>query len=174
MRMMDRPIRPPFSEGFVDEVQIQAFVMSHDGQNDSDIVACNGASASLFLTDAPFQGPVATVRVARIMTDDGLRFVLNPTQAQLEFSDMDLVLSGQADGINMLEVCAAEVDEATMIEAIRFCLEEGIKPILEMMQELRAKCGAPETRMGEIIKPSDEVVAIVKKAVEKDLIAARK
>jgi polyribonucleotide nucleotidyltransferase len=137
-------------------------------------VACNGASASLFLTDAPFQGPVATVRVGRIMTDDGLRFVLNPTQAQLEFSDIDLVLSGHADGINMIEVGAAEVDEATMIDAIRFGLKEGIEPILEMMQELRRKCGAPEVRMGELSKPSDEVVALVKKAVEKDLTEIRK
>lgn len=174
MRMMDRPIRPLFPDGFIDEIQLQAFVMSHDGQNDSDILACTGASAALFLTDAPYQGPVATVRIARIITDDGPSFVLNPTQAQLEFSDLDLVLSGHADGINMIEVGAAEVDEATMIEAIRFGQKEGIKPLLEMMQELRAKCGAPEIKVGALTKPSDEVVAKVKSLVEKELVEARK
>ena len=111
MRMMDRPIRPLFPDGFVDEIQLQAWVMSHDGQNDADVVACCGASAALCLTDAPFQGPVATVRVGRVFTEDGTRFVINPTQAQLDFSDLDLVLSGHADGINMIEVGAAEIDE---------------------------------------------------------------
>src|SRR5690606_37020679 len=70
MRMMDRPIRPLFPDGFIDEVQIQAWVMSHDGQNDADVIACGGASAALHITDAPFQGPVATVRVGRVQTDD--------------------------------------------------------------------------------------------------------
>ena len=137
MRMMDRPIRPLFPDGFVDEIQLQAWVMSHDGQNDADVVACCGASAALCLTDAPFQGPVATVRVGRVFTEDGPRFVINPTQAQLDFSDLDLVLSGHADGINMIEVGAAEIDESTMLEAIRFGYEHGVKPILELMMELR-------------------------------------
>ena len=65
MRMMDRPIRPLFPDGFIDEVQIQAWVMSHDGQTDTDVLACCAASAALSLTDAPFEGPVATVRVGR-------------------------------------------------------------------------------------------------------------
>ena len=77
MRLMDRPIRPLFPDGFVDEVQIQAWVMSHDGQNDADTLACTAASAALCLTDAPFEGPVATVRVGRIVTDDGEEYVRN-------------------------------------------------------------------------------------------------
>ena len=97
MRMIDRPIRPLFPDGFIDEVQIQAWVMSHDGQNDADIVACNAGSAALNLTDAPFEGPVATVRVGRIITDDGEQFVLNPTHAQMEFSDLDLVMSSLSE-----------------------------------------------------------------------------
>ncbi|MCE2885753.1 MAG: polyribonucleotide nucleotidyltransferase, partial [Planctomycetaceae bacterium] len=103
MRMMDRPIRPLFPEGFCDEIQLQAWVMSHDAQNDSDVLACTAASAALYITDAPYQGPVATVRVARVITEQGERFVVNPTQAQMEFSDLDLVLSGHKDGINMIE-----------------------------------------------------------------------
>ena len=79
MRMIDRPIRPLFPDGFVDEIQVQCFVMSHDQENDTDILAGTAASAALALSDAPFEGPTATVRVARVHTDDGTRFVINPT-----------------------------------------------------------------------------------------------
>ncbi|MBM4115449.1 MAG: polyribonucleotide nucleotidyltransferase, partial [Phycisphaerae bacterium] len=151
MRMMDRPIRPLFPEGFVDEIQLQVSVLSHDGQNDTDVIGCTAASAALAITDAPFEGPIATVRVARIYTDAGAQFVINPTQAQIEFSDLDLVLSGHKDGVNMIEVGAAEITEADMVAAIRFGLEHGIKPILEMIDELRAKSGAPAVRMGDRI-----------------------
>jgi polyribonucleotide nucleotidyltransferase len=174
MRMMDRPIRPLFPEGFCDEIQLQAWVMSHDGQNDSDVLACTAASAALYITDAPYQGPVATVRVARIITEQGERFVINPTQAQLEFSDLDLVLSGHKDGINMIEVGATEIPESTMVAAIKFGYEEGIKPILDLMEELRAKCGAPAVRMGELNTPSDEVMKKVKEAAYDRLVEARK
>ncbi|MFM7259617.1 MAG: polyribonucleotide nucleotidyltransferase, partial [bacterium] len=174
MRMMDRPIRPLFPEGFCDEIQLQAWVMSHDAQNDSDVLACTAASVALYITDAPYQGPVATVRVARVITEQGERFVVNPTQAQMEFSDLDLVLSGHKDGINMIEVGAAEVDEATMVRAIRFGYDEGIKPTLELMEELRKKCGAPAVRMGELNTPSDEVMKKVKEAAYDRLLEARK
>jgi polyribonucleotide nucleotidyltransferase len=79
MRMIDRPIRPLFPDGFIDEVQIQVFVMSHDGENDSDVLAGTAASAALAISDCPFEGPLATVRVGRVHTDDGPRFVLNLT-----------------------------------------------------------------------------------------------
>src|SRR5688572_8990387 len=145
MRMMDRPIRPLFPDGFIDEIQIQAFPLSHDGQNDTDIWACTAASAALMLTDAPFEGPVATVRVGRIITDENgqqrEQFVLNPTQAQLDFSDLDMVLSGHADGVNMIEVGAAEVADEDILAAIKFGYEEGIKPLLEMQHELLRKAG---------------------------------
>ncbi len=174
MRMMDRPIRPLFPEGFLDEIQLQAFVMSHDGQNDSDVLACTAASAALYITDAPFQGPLATVRVARIYTEKGAQFVVNPTQAQMDYSDLDLVVSGHDDGINMIEVGAAEIDEAAMVEAIRFGYENGIKPLLELMRELRKACGAPEVRMGELQLPSDEVLKLVKEKAYDRMVEARK
>ena len=173
MRNMDRPIRPLFPDGFIDEVQIQAWVMSHDGENDTDVLACTAASAALSLTDAPFEGPVATVRVGRVITDDGETFVLNPTQSQLEFSDLDLVLSGHSDGVNMIEVGAAEVPEADVLAAIRFGYEEGIKPLLEMQQELIEKAGV-EKRLGELNLPSEEIVATVKELCEADLTEARR
>jgi polyribonucleotide nucleotidyltransferase len=174
MRMMDRPIRPLFPDGFIDEVQIQAWVLSHDGQNDTDVLACTAASAALNLTDAPFEGPVATVRVGRIVTDEGDQYVLNPTQAQLDFSDLDLVVSGHVDGVNMIEVGAAEVPDEDVVGAVRFGYEEGIKPILELCQELREKAGAPEPVMGELSLPSDEIVEQVRNLVEAELTDARK
>jgi polyribonucleotide nucleotidyltransferase len=166
MRMMDRPIRPLFPDGFIDEVQIQAFPLSHDGQNDTDIWACNAASAALMLSDAPFEGPVATVRVGRIITDEGEQFVLNPTQAQLEFSDLDMVLSGHADGVNMIEVGAAEVPDEDILAAIQFGYEQGIRPLLELQHELMEKAGAPAKKFTPGGIPSDEVMHKVRSLAE--------
>ena len=174
MRMIDRPIRPLFPDGFIDEVQLQCWVMSHDGQNDTDVIACVGAAAALHLTDAPFEGPVATVRIGRITTDQGEQFVLNPTQAQMEYSDLDLVLSGHADGINMIEVGAAEVPDEEVLKAIEFGYEEGIKPILEMINELRDKADAPEKRVGELSLPPADVVDAVKAAAGDEMTRVRK
>jgi polyribonucleotide nucleotidyltransferase len=174
MRLMDRPIRPLFPDGFIDEVQIQAWTMSHDGQNDADVIACTAASAALCLTDAPFQGPIATVRVGRIVTEEGMRFVINPTHAQIEFTDLDLVLSGHADGINMIEVGAAEVPEADVLAAIRFGYEEGVKPLLEMQMELMQRAGKAEKRIGELALPAEDVVNKVREAAYDALREARR
>lgn len=173
MRMMDRPIRPLFPEGFVDEIQLQALVLSHDTQNDSDVIACTAAAAALSLTNAPFQGPSATVRVGRIFTEQGPQFVINPTQAQMEFSDLDLVLSGHRDGINMIEVGAAEISEADMVAAIRFGYEEGIRPLLDLVDELRRAAGAPEPVMGEPMLPDPAIMALVKEKAYDELRKAR-
>ncbi len=172
MRMIDRPIRPLFPEGFIDEVQIQCWVMSHDGENDADVIAAVGASAALALSDAPFEGPVATVRVGRIHTDDGVQHVVNPTVTQLDYSDIDLVLAGHKDGINMIEVGAAEVDEAGVLAAMEFGYGE-IKKILGIIDELVSECGV-EKRLGDnlAIVP-DDVMAAVKSACEADLTKAR-
>ncbi len=174
MRLMDRPIRPLFPDGYVDECQIQAWVMSHDGENDADIIACTGASAALCLTDSPFEGPVATVRIGRIMTDDGETYVLNPTQTQMQYSDLDLVLSGHCDGVNMIEIGAAQVDEACVMGAIKFGYEEGIKPILELQNELAEKAGTTEKRMGDLALPSEEVTSKVAELVKEKMLEARR
>ncbi|MGI9012809.1 MAG: polyribonucleotide nucleotidyltransferase [Phycisphaerales bacterium] len=173
MRLIDRPIRPLFPDGFVDEVQLQCWVMSHDGQNDADVIACTGAAAALSLTDAPFEGPVATVRIGHIETEQGMSFVLNPTVAQLEFSDLDLVLSGHKDGINMIEVGAAEVDEEVVLNAIRFGYEEGIKPLLELIGELRQKFNAPEQRVGSLSLPDEDVAEMIRTHAEPRLTELR-
>ena len=174
MRLMDRPIRPLFPDGYIDECQIQAWVMSHDGENDADVLACSAASAALCLTDSPFEGPVATVRVGRIVTDDGETYVLNPTHTQMQYSDLDLVLSGHSDGVNMIEIGAAQVDEAGVMGAIKFGYEEGIKPILELQNELMEKAGMTEKRVGDLSLPSDEVVAKVKDLVGEKMLEARR
>ena len=172
MRMIDRPIRPLFPDGFVDEVQVQVFVMSHDQENDTDILAGTAASAALALSDAPFEGPTATVRVARVHTDDGTRFVINPTVTQMDYSDLDLVLAGHKDGINMIEVGAAEVVEADMVAAIQFGYDH-VKQTLDLIGELTSKAGK-EKKPGERLLPAEDVVAEIKRLCERDLTEARK
>jgi polyribonucleotide nucleotidyltransferase len=173
MRMIDRPIRPLFPDGFIDECQIQCWAMSHDGQNDTDVIACSGASAALSLTDAPFEGPVATVRIGRILTDEGSQFIINPTHAQMEYSDLDLVLSGHSDGVNMIEVGAAEVPDEDVLAAIEFGYEHGCKPILEMQEELKAKAGKDPV-INSLNVPSDEVMQEVIAACGDDMDKARR
>ncbi len=171
MRMIDRPIRPLFPDGFVDEVQIQCWVMSHDGENDSDVLAGTAASAALALSNAPFEGPIATVRVGRIHTDDGPRFVINPTVSQMEFSDMDLVLSGHRDGINMIEVGAAEAPDDQVLAGIEFGYEQ-IKEILGQIEELITKAGQPKV-MGELLLPAEDIIKITKDKCGKEMTALR-
>ncbi|MEM1424233.1 MAG: polyribonucleotide nucleotidyltransferase [Planctomycetota bacterium] len=171
MRMIDRPIRPLFPDGFIDEVQIQCWVMSHDQQNDADVLASVGAAAALALSNAPFEGPLGTVRVGRIHTEEGYTLVVNPTVAQLEYSDLDLVLSGHRDGINMIEVGAAEIPDDEMLEAIEFGFDE-ITPILDMIDELAEQCGQ-EVDEWDSSLPDADVAAEVKKLVEKELTKAR-
>ena len=173
MRMIDRPIRPLFPDGFIDEVQIQCWAMSHDGQNDTDVIACSGASAALSLTDAPFEGPVATVRIGRILTDEGSQFIINPTHAQMEYSDLDLVLSGHKDGVNMIEVGAAEVPDEDVLAAIEFGYEHGCKHILEMQEELKAKVGKDPV-INDLNLPSDDVMQAVIDACGDEMDTARR
>ncbi|MDQ7014036.1 MAG: polyribonucleotide nucleotidyltransferase [Planctomycetota bacterium] len=171
MRMIDRPIRPLFPDGFIDEVQIQCWVMSHDAENDTDVLAATAASAALAISNAPFDGPTATVRVGRIHTDDGPVFVINPTVSQMDFSDLDLVLAGHADGINMIEVGAAEVPDDDVHAAIEFGYEY-IKQILGLIEELVGKVGQ-EKIINSLALPSDEVVAKVREVCGEDMLEAR-
>jgi polyribonucleotide nucleotidyltransferase len=172
MRMIDRPIRPLFPDGYLDEVLIQAAVFSHDGENDSDVLAGTAASAALALSAIPFEGPTATVRVARIHTDDGPQYVVNPTVSQMDYSDLDLVLAGHADGINMIEIGAAEVDEAGVNGAIKFGYDN-IKEILALINQLVAKAGKKKITPN-LHLPTQEITDKCAKICEKDVTAARK
>ena len=133
-RLIDRPIRPLFPEGFNDEVQVQAFVMAGDRQNDGDVLAMNGASAALCVSPLPFLGPISSVRLGYI---DG-EFVPLPTHEQLEESDLDLIVSGSKDAILMIEGFAREMPEELMAEAI-MTAHGHIREICEMQLEVIEK-----------------------------------
>ncbi len=136
MRMTDRPIRPLFPDGFMNEIQIQAFVLAADPTLDADTTAIVAGSAALTISSAPFDGPIGAVRVGLV---DG-KLVINPTHEQMEVSDLDMVLAGHKDGVNMIEAGANEVSEKVITEAIAFGYES-IKIICEMISELREKAG---------------------------------
>ncbi len=167
MRMIDRPLRPLFPEGFIDEIQIQCWVMSHDTQNDSDVLAGTAASAALALSNAPFEGPTATIRVGRI--DD--EFVLNPTATQMEYSDLDMILAGHKDGINMIEVGAAEVPDEAVVGAIRFG-QDFIKEIVGMIDDLVEQAGQEKVINSLNLIP-DEIMTLVNDKLGEAMYEAR-
>ncbi|HRX85315.1 MAG TPA: polyribonucleotide nucleotidyltransferase [Phycisphaerae bacterium] len=136
MRLMDRPIRPLFPDGFIDEVLIQAMVLSTDQEHDPDILAMIGASACLSISSIPFEGPSGAVRIGRV---DG-KFVVMPTLSELDSSDMELVVSGHADAINMVEFGGLEVQEAEIAEAVEIARGE-VQGICAMIADLVAQCG---------------------------------
>ena len=130
-RLIDRPIRPLFPEGFRNEVQVVATVLSHDMENDPDIVSLIGCSAALTLSGIPFFGPVAAARV-------GYRngaYVLNPTMQQMESTDLDLVVAGTAEGVLMVESEAQELTEEVMLGAVTFG-HEAMQPVIQAIIEL--------------------------------------
>ena len=138
-RLMDRPIRPLFPDGFFDEVQVQAQVLASDRQNDPDILGMVGASAALCVSPLPFRGPLGSVRIAQV---NG-QFIPFPTQDQLEESDLDLIVSGSPTAVLMIEGFAREMPEDRMLQA----LEEAhrhIRTICEMQEELVRKAGKPK------------------------------
>lgn len=166
-RMIDRPIRPLFPDGYLDEVQIQTQVIASDVEYDPDVLAMVAATSALAVAPLPFEGPLAGVRVARI---EG-KFVINPSQAQMEYSDLDLVLAGHRDAVNMIEVGCNELSEEVILEAIEFGHQQGILPICEMLDELKRHAGKPSTWEA----PEKDVAFLdeVYKKVEKTLTAAK-
>jgi polyribonucleotide nucleotidyltransferase len=141
-RLIDRPTRPLFPDGMFNEVQIMAIVLSSDGENDPDILAVIGASAALSISDIPFNGPIACCRVGRVNNE----FVLNPTYAELELSDLDLVLVANSSGIVMLESKAKEVSEEIYLEAVKFGFEN-TKDTIHLQEEFARKYGIPKAEM---------------------------
>lgn len=154
MRNIDRPIRPLFPKGYFDEVQIQCWVLAADGQNEPDVLAGIAASAALSISSIPFQGPVGNVRVARV---DG-ELVIMPTAAQADFSDLDMLLCGNADGLNMIEVGAHELPEDTVAQAIEFGFDHVTK-IVGMIADLVSKVG--KDKVTNLILPAPEVAKTV-------------
>jgi polyribonucleotide nucleotidyltransferase len=138
-RLIDRPIRPLFPKGVFNEVQVIAVVLSSDGENDSDILAVNGASLALLISDIPFNGPLACCRVGRVDN----QFILNPTYAQLEKTDLDVVVTANNKGIMMLESRLQEVPEALFLEAVKFGFDS-LQDILRFQEEFARDFGRPK------------------------------
>jgi polyribonucleotide nucleotidyltransferase len=137
-RLIDRPIRPLFPDGFRNEVQVICLVISGDPENDPDVLAINGASAAICLSGIPFSGPVGAVRVGLV---DG-QLVANPTTAERAASQIELVVAGTEDGVLMVESGAKEVPEDKMLEAIAFGHEQ-CKRLARLQKDLAARAGKP-------------------------------
>ncbi|PIE58764.1 MAG: polyribonucleotide nucleotidyltransferase [Desulfobulbus propionicus] len=155
-RLIDRPLRPLFADGYSCETQLIATVFSADQDFDPDILAMNGASTALVLSDIPFAGPIAAARVAYV---DG-EYRLNPTKEQLGRADLNLVVAGTRTAVVMVEGRANEIAEDTVLEAIFFA-HEGIQPLIDLQLDLQKKTGQPKR---EVIPP--EVNATLQAAVE--------
>lgn len=151
-RLIDRPIRPLFPEGCVNEVQVVAMVLSSDSENDSDILAINGASTALTISDIPFQGPIGAVRVGRI---DG-KFVINPTFKELDSSDLDLVVVGTRSKIVMIESGSKEISEDDMLKALEFG-HKGLQPLIDLQEKMAKELGARKREVEICIVPEDLV-----------------
>ena len=164
-RLIDRPIRPLFAKGFKCETQVILTVLSHDLENDPDIVAMVGASAALCMSGAPFLGPIGAARVGYI---DG-EYVVNPTLDQMPDSVLDLVVAGTTDAVLMVESEAQELSEEIMLGAVMKGHED-FQPVIEAIIRL-AERGAREPREHN---PEDtsKLLAAARKLAEKDLQAA--
>jgi polyribonucleotide nucleotidyltransferase len=144
-RLIDRPIRPLFPSGFNCETQVISTVLSHDKENDPDVVSIVGASTALVLSDIPFNGPIAAVRIGRL---DG-KFVINPTQSQLPELDLNIVVAGSRDAIVMVEGGARMQPENVVLEAL-FTAHEAMQPLIEMQEKLRGLAGKPKRTVSQV------------------------
>jgi len=154
-RLIDRPIRPLFPEGFRNEVQIVATVLSHDLENDPDIVALIGCSAALTLSGIPFFGPVAAARVGY---EDG-QYILNPTMDRARRSQLDLVVAGTSEGVLMVESEARELTEEVMLGAVTFG-HQSFQPVIQAIIELAEHAAKEPWALPE---PSAEVQALTRR-----------
>ncbi|TXK90714.1 polyribonucleotide nucleotidyltransferase, partial [Parageobacillus sp. SY1] len=162
-RLIDRPIRPLFAEGFRNEVQIVSMVMSVDQDCSPEMAALFGASLALTISDIPFEGPIAGVTVGRV---DG-EFVINPTVEQSEKSDIHLVVAGTKDAINMVEAGADEVPEEVILEAIMFGHEE-VKRLIAFQEEIAAQVG--KEKMEVVLYELDpQLEAEIRQLAEEDI-----
>lgn len=165
-RLIDRPIRPLFPEGFRNDVQIIATVLSVDQDNPPEIAAMIGASCALCVSDIPFGGPIAGVRVGRINGE----FVINPTEEQREKSDLNLTVAGSHDAVMMVEAGANELPEEVILESILFGHQE-IRRIVEFQNEIRDACGK-EKREVKLFQVPEELDAAIRAYAADKLDAA--
>jgi polyribonucleotide nucleotidyltransferase len=162
-RIIDRPIRPLFPKGYRNEIQVIATVLSMDQENDPDVLAMTGASAALEISDIPFAGPIACVRVGRI---DG-KLIVNPTLSQWDECDLNIIVAGSRTGVVMVEGGSNVVGEAEMLEAIYYG-HDAMQPLIDLQQKLREAVGKPK----QAFTPPEtdpEIVARVETAAETPL-----
>ncbi len=165
-RLIDRPIRPLFAEGFRNEIHIVSTVLSVDQNCSPEMAAMIGSSVALMISNIPFNGPIAGVNVGRI---DG-QFIINPSLEQLEKSDIQLTIAGTKYGVNMVEAGAKEVSEETMLDAIMFGHEE-IKRLIAFQEEIAAEVG--QEKMEVVLRELDpEVEEAVSQFAKEDMIKA--
>jgi len=150
-RLTDRPLRPLFQDGMRNEVQVAMFSLSSDGVNPLDVLAINAASAAIMISDIPWGGPVGAVRVGRVNGE----FVINPTYAEMETSDLDLRIAGTKDAILMVECGAIEIPEDVMVAALELG-HKSIQPLIELQLKMQAELGKPKREV-ELFVPSAEV-----------------
>jgi len=166
-RLIDRPIRPLFAEGFRNETQVITTVLSHDLENDPDVVALIGASAALTLSGLPFLGPIAAVRVGYI---NG-QYILNPQIDELSTSQLDLIVAGTVEGVLMVESEAHELSEDVMLGAVMFG-HRSFQPVIQAIVELAEACAKEPIALAETPKAMAAIVKRVRALAEAPLRAA--
>jgi len=161
-RLIDRPIRPLFPEGFRNEVQVLPTVLSYDNENEADILSIIASSAALSISGLPFQGPIAASRVGYIND----KYVLNPSKEQLKESKLDLVVAGTKDAVLMVESEASGLNEKQMLDAVKFG-HENFSPVIKAIENLKKKCGKDEWEIEE--KDYSKVNKKISKELTKNL-----
>ncbi len=162
-RLIDRPLRPLFPKGLTNEVQIVAMVLSSDGKNDPDVLAINGASSALYISDIPFDNPVGAVRISK----KGGEFILNPTYEEREDAAIDLVVVGTEEKIVMLEGQLNQTSEAEVLGAIGFA-HPFIRQIIELQKKLKQEVGKPKKQV-ELSKIDENILKRVNEHVKSKL-----
>src|SRR3989449_9683042 len=149
-RMIDRPIRPLFPNGWYNEVQVQSILLSADGENDPDILSIIGASSALMVSDIPWEGPLGAVRIGRVHG----KFVANPTHSERANSDLDLVYVGNEKDVVMFEGSAKEITEADFNAALRFG-QECCQPLIAAQKRLASAAGKPKRQIVLNVVPEE-------------------
>ena len=165
-RMIDRPLRPLFPQGYFYDTQIISILLSADGENDPDILAMNGASAALCVSDIPFAGPIGAVRVGHVNGE----FVANPTHTQRAESDLDLVYVGTENDVIMIEGSARELPEAEFVKALEFAHGHA-REMIRVQKELAAMVGKPK-REPQLLQVNQELLDIAYSVAADRIVAA--
>jgi len=168
-RLIDRPLRPLFADGFRNETQVICTVMAHDLENDPDIASLVGASAALTISGIPFMGPIGAARVAYIAGE----YVLNPLQDQMAETDLDMVVAGTANAVNMVESEANELSEEIMLGAVMFA-HKSFQPVIDMIVSVAEECAKEPWELPEPSADQDDLLGRVRAAAEDGLRDAYK